>query len=136
MLRYVVSYAATLVAFLGIDFVWLNYASSNLYRPKLGDILAESPNLPVAAGFYFIYAGAIVVLAVSPALSHSNALLALGLGVVLGLAAYGTYDITNLATVRGWSATVTFIDIGWGMALTGVAATIGYFAGSLVGRGG
>lgn len=133
MVQYLVAYVATAVVFLGIDFLWLNFASTNIYRPRLGNLLLDSPNIPVAGLFYLVYSAAIVVLAVVPAQNHSSAAVALGLGLVLGAAAYGTYDITNLSTLRGWSVTVTIVDIMWGMALTGVAATAGYFAARAVG---
>ena len=42
-------------------------------------------------------------------------------------------DRTNLATIRDWSVSVTIIDILWGAALTGTAATAGYFATRLLG---
>jgi len=41
----------------------------------------------------------------------SNVLMAMGFGALLGLAAY---DINNLATIKGWSRTVTAADIVWG----------------------
>jgi uncharacterized membrane protein len=50
------------------------------------------------------------------------------MGALLGLVAYGTYDITNLSTLRGWSLTVTAIDIAWGAVLTAVASVAGYLA--------
>lgn len=125
MMHYAAAYAATALTFLGLDFLWLNYAAANLYRPRLGAILLESPNLTVAGLFYLLYSAAVVVLAVLPGHSQENAILALGLGMVLGAAAYGTYDITNLATLRNWSVTVTVIDIAWGTFLTGTSALVG-----------
>ena len=128
MLQYAVAYAATALSFVAIDYVWLNYAAANFYRPRLGAILLETPNIGIAALFYLLYCGVTVVLAVIPAANSSNMWMAFGFGALLGLAAYGTYDITNLATIRGWSVTVTLVDIVWGMLLTGVSATIGYVA--------
>ena len=46
---------------------------------------------------------------------------------VLGLVAYGTYDITNLATVRGWALGISLIDLCWGTVVTASAATGGFF---------
>ena len=46
---------------------------------------------------------------------------------LLGLVAYGTYDITNLSTLKGWSVKLAVIDIAWGTALTAVSATIGWW---------
>lgn len=126
MLRYVVAYAATAVIFFAIDFLWLSNAVG-FYRERLGELLLDKPNLGYAAGFYLLYVGGIVMLAVVPALnagSWSNAALA---GAVLGLVAYGTYDMTNLSTLRNWSLTVSLVDMAWGTALTAVSATGGYF---------
>jgi uncharacterized membrane protein len=126
MLQYAVAYAATAVSFVAIDYVWLNYIAVNFYRPRLGDILLESPNIPVAAAFYLLYCVATVVLVVIPAADNSSLLMAVGFGALFGLAAYGTYDITNLVTIKGWSLTVTAVDIAWGMLITATSATIGY----------
>ena len=52
---------------------------------------------------------------------------ALGAGALLGLVAYGTYDFTNLSTLKNWPLTLSLIDVCWGVVLTGVAATAGYF---------
>ena len=49
-------------------------------------------------------------------------------GALLGPIAYSTYDLTNLATLRGWSAKLALIDLVWGTIVTSLAATAGYFA--------
>jgi uncharacterized membrane protein len=36
-----------------------------------------------------------------------------------------TYDLTNLATLRGWPLGLSFIDTAWGCVATGLAATVG-----------
>jgi uncharacterized membrane protein len=45
-------------------------------------------------------------------------------GGVFGLVAYGTYDLTSFAILRGWPANVTIADMVWGLVLTGVTAAI------------
>jgi uncharacterized membrane protein len=90
-------------------------------------LLLDKPNLAVAGAFYLLYVGGIVVLAISPALAENNWWKALLFGAVLGLVAYGTYDITNLSTLKGWSARLSMIDLAWGTVLTAVSATIGYW---------
>jgi uncharacterized membrane protein len=72
--------------------------------------------------------GGFVILAIVPALAEGGWVKALLFGAVLGLVAYGTYDITNLSTLKGWSTRLTLIDIAWGTALTAVSATIGWWA--------
>jgi uncharacterized membrane protein len=42
--------------------------------------------------------------------------------------AFATYDLTNLATLRGWSLTMSLVDIAWGTFNTGVSATAGWLA--------
>ena len=45
--------------------------------------------------------------------------------VDLGLVAYGTYDLTNQATLRDWPAAVTAADLGWGVVSSAWAAAVG-----------
>lgn len=45
-----------------------------------------------------------------------------------------TYDLTNQATLRVWSVSITVADIAWGTTLTALAATIGYLATAGIGN--
>jgi uncharacterized membrane protein len=128
MPAFVTAYLASVVVFLAIDFVWLSTATNFFYRPQMGSLLSSQPNLVVAAAFYLVYVVGIVVFAVLPAANQGSWLMALGLGALLGLVAYGTYDITNLATIRDWPPLVTIVDLAWGTALTAVSALAGYWA--------
>ena len=125
-MTHVVAYIATAIVFLGLDALWLSRMALGMYRRELGGLLLERPNLPVAAAFYLLYVGGIVILAIAPALGDGGWPRVLLMGAVLGLVAYGTYDITNLSTLKGWSVKLAIIDIAWGTALTAVSATIGY----------
>ncbi|MBU1174434.1 MAG: DUF2177 family protein [Alphaproteobacteria bacterium] len=128
MLVFATAYAATAVCFFAFDFVWLTMATDRLYKPLLGPLLAAEPSLPVAGLFYVFYVVGLVVFAVLPAVSSGSWLMAIGLGALLGLVAYGTYDITNLATLRDWPLTVTLIDLAWGTFVSAAAALAGYAA--------
>ena len=97
-----------------------------MYRQELGSLLLDKPNLPIAGAFYLLYVVGIVVLAIVPALGEGGWIKALLMGAVLGLVAYGTYDITNLSTLKGWSVKLAVIDIAWGTALSAVSAAIGF----------
>ena len=44
---------------------------------------------------------------------------------VFGLVAYGTYNLTNMATVKGWSPSVVFVDMLWGGLLTAFSSYFG-----------
>jgi uncharacterized membrane protein len=126
--RFVIAYLATGVVFLGLDAIWLSQVGLGLYRREIGALLLEQPNLPVAGLFYLLFVAGIVLLVVQPAAADGDWLAALWMGALLGLVAYGTYDITNLSTLRGWSLTIAAIDVVWGAALTAVASLAGFLA--------
>ncbi|MGA0544140.1 DUF2177 family protein [Brevundimonas sp. VNH65] len=134
MMRAIAAIGATGVVFLILDAIWLTVVGGRLYRPILGDLLAPSVNWPAAVAFYLIYLGGIGFFAVWPALDQGQWTRAALNGAVLGLVAYATYDLTNQATLRTWSTTITLADIAWGTFVTCAAATAGYFAGRMVGR--
>ena len=110
-----------------LDAAWLSWAGPNFYRPRLGDILADSFRMMPALVFYAAYIAAIVWFAVRPGLSLGIGAAALN-GALLGAICYATYDLTNQATMRTWSSTVTVADIAWGAFATAVAAAAASFA--------
>ena len=48
-------------------------------------------------------------------------------GAIFGLVAYGTYNLTNMATIKNWSPTVVFVDMLWGALLTGTSVFLGVY---------
>ena len=125
MIKYFIAYVATAIVFFAVDFVWLSQVATKFYSERLGGLLLEKPNMVAAAIFYAIYIVGIVVFAVTPGLKSGSALMALGYGALFGFFAYATYDMTNYATLKGWSLEVVVVDIGWGIFLTGVSAALG-----------
>jgi len=97
-----------------------------LYRPILGDILLDSFNPIPAIVFYLLYVVGIVIFAVAPALRTGDWTAAIVDGALFGLFAYATYDLSNLATLKGWSMTITLVDLCWGTTVTAASATLGY----------
>ena len=69
----------------------------------------------------------VVVLVILPALNARSWEFAATRGALLGCVAYATYDLTNQATLRGWSPVITMADLVWGTTLTAVTATGAYF---------
>jgi len=131
---YLTAYAATAVAFLAVDSVWLSVMAAQLYRPLLGDMLAEDFDVVAAALFYVLYVGGIVFFAVKPALERGRAATAALNGAFFGLCAYGTYDLTNQATLKDWPTVITVADLCWGTVLTATAATVGFLLASRIAR--
>ncbi|MEO1200448.1 MAG: DUF2177 family protein [Pseudomonadota bacterium] len=128
MTLYLVAYLATAITFLAIDAIWLGLIARDFYARQLGDLMLARPKLGIAAGFYTLYILGVVVFAVMPGIRADSWLTALGLGLLLGLVAYGTYNITNMATLKDWPVTMSALDLAWGSLLTGVAALSGYVA--------
>jgi uncharacterized membrane protein len=126
MKTYLAAYFFTLVAFLVIDFIWLSTMASRLYRPAIGDLLAENFRLAPAIIFYLIYAAGLTFLAVRPALISGQWSTALLYGAAVGFIAYATYDLTNQATLKSWSTTLTVADLLWGTFVSAAAAVIGF----------
>lgn len=120
--HYAIAYVSTAVVFLVLDAIWLGTMADRLYRPAMGSILLERFALAPAVAFYLIYIAGVVVFAVTPALQSGRWTTALGYGAMLGLMAYATYDLTNQATLKDWSWTVTIADLCWGTFVTAVSA--------------
>ncbi|MCI0353610.1 MAG: DUF2177 family protein, partial [Acidobacteria bacterium] len=68
----------------------------------------------------------------SPALAAGSWKIAAARGALFGFILYAGYDLTNYATLKGWSLKAALIDIVWGTVLTASSATSGYAAGAFV----
>lgn len=109
-----------------IDAIWLSVVANKFYKDQLGPLLLEKPNMVAAVLFYVIFVVGIVVFAVLPAVAAGDWKVALGYGALLGLVAYATYDLTNLATLKGFPVKIVIVDLIWGTVLTGTVATLTY----------
>jgi uncharacterized membrane protein len=121
-MTYLVAYVAALVVFGIIDAAWLNSMGKILYRPTLGDILLTDLRIAPAIIFYLAYPIGVVVFAVMPGLRANSILVAFLSALLFGAIAYGTYDLTNYATLRNWTLQITLIDICYGALVSGIAA--------------
>jgi uncharacterized membrane protein len=119
---YLVAYLAALVVFGVIDAGWLTTMGNLIYRPLLGELLAPTVRIAPAIAFYLLYPVGITVFAALPAIRSGSLSTALILGLLFGAIAYGTYDLTNQATLRVWPLQITLIDIAYGAVASGLAA--------------
>ena len=110
-----------------IDFVWLSVVANKFYKSQIGTLLLEKPNMLAAVAFYIIYVIGIVVFVLTPALEKNSWQYAAGYGALFGLIAYATYDLTNLATLKGWTLKLVVVDLLWGAVLTGGVAVLSYW---------
>ena len=128
MTRYLAAYASTLLVMVLVDLVWLGILARPLYQRGIGHLMAEQASLPFAGLFYLMYTFGIVYLAIAPNASVPGVKAVFFAGAALGLFAYATYDLTNLAVLRGWPVWLAIIDMAWGTLITAVSAAAGKFA--------
>ncbi|MBM7328076.1 DUF2177 family protein [Brucella sp. RRSP16] len=133
MKDYLIAYLVTAVAFLAIDSVWLSNMANVFYRPVMGDMLAPGFRLAPAVVFYVIFVFGLVFFAVKPGLLAGSGTVTFVRGALLGFVAYATYDLTNQATLKNWSWTLTIADVVWGTVLSAASAYIGYWVTSRIG---
>jgi uncharacterized membrane protein len=109
-----IAYVLTLVVFLTIDLMWL------------GGFLAENVNWTAAFIFYMLYIVGIFIFCIAPATEKKSLNHAILLGALFGFFCYATYDLTNLATLKGWPSAIVYIDIVWGTFLTAAVSASGF----------
>lgn len=117
------AYVVSVVAFFCIDAVWLGIMTPLVYRPALGEVISDSPRVLPALLFYTFYALGIVALIVKPAHQLKLPMHAVVRnGAVFGALAYGTYELTNYATIAIWPLHIVVLDVIWGGIITGLVA--------------
>ncbi len=112
--------------FLVIDFIWLVFISRKLYDRELKAIKKEKINWTAAGIFYVIYIIGIVFFVIAPAVEKASISYAIFGGALFGLVAYSTYDLTNLATMKGFPLKITIIDLIWGTFVTAAVSGLTY----------
>ena len=127
MSKAVWAYIGALLAFLVLDGLWLGLLMSSTYKELLGSLMLAQPKWGPAIVFYLLYVLGVVFFVVLPALARASARRAALAGALFGLVAYGTYDMTNWATLQGWSAQLALMDMAWGGLLTCLASLLGYW---------
>ena len=125
MTKLVIAYIATMIVFFAIDFVWLTTIAQKFYQSQIGPLLLDEFRVGVAVGFYMFYLGGLIFFAVNPALKAESLATAALYGALFGFFCYATYDLTNLATLKGYTVTVAVVDMAWGTLLTGTSALLG-----------
>lgn len=113
------------LAFGVLDGIWLSFVGLPFYLEAIGEIMAYPPRIPAAALFYVGYIAGLVYFVVVPATRAGGVPRALVQGALLGAFAYGTYDLTNLATLTAFTWKLAAIDIAWGTFATAMTAAAG-----------
>ncbi len=119
-------YLAALVTLAILDALWLGVVSREFYKARLGQLLLDQPLWWAAILFYLIHAAGVAVFAVPPAVAAGTWTAAALYGALFGICVYAAYDLTNLATLRGWPMAVSLVDLAWGAVVTAVATFVAF----------
>ncbi len=131
MNRYVVLYLVTLLVIVPIDFLFLGIVAKGFFTSQVGHHLGEIKLLP-AVLFYLLYVGGTVIfVSGGTGATWQTTLL---YGALFGLFAYGTYDLTNYATLKTWGLKITLVDMAWGVFVSGAASGLACLAASRLTR--
>jgi uncharacterized membrane protein len=129
MKSFLIAIAAAAATMIAIDSVWLRTMYTRFYQPNIGHLLAEHVKYGPAVAFYAVYLTGLMLLVVMPMLKSGAGWGQVFLmSAVFGVVAYGTYDLTNHATLRDWPWIVTVVDMVWGGLLTGVVGSVAVWA--------
>ena len=128
------AYLGTLLAFCLLDFAWLGLLAPSFYQSQIGGLLLDVPRWPAVVFFYLLYIVGLVALCILPVVratgdADTDGRMKVALsGALFGLVAYGTYNLSNLATLDGWTVPVTMVDMIWGTVASAIACTSGHLA--------
>ena len=122
---HVLLYIVTAIVFLALDVVMLKKVMYPLFSSNIGPMMLEDLRMGPAAVFYLFYVVGVVWFVSIPAFNVGSVAQAFFAGAVLGALAYGTYEFTNFATLKGWTAQMVMVDVIWGAVLTGTSAAVG-----------
>lgn len=119
-------YLSTVVIFLAADVIGLRYIVKPVFDRDVAHLLADTPRYGPALVFYLFFVGALLWFVSAPALRDGTPLVTVWVGAaLLGAVGYGTYEFTNLATLRGWTWQMVATDLTWGIVLSGSSAALG-----------
>ncbi len=122
---HILLYIVTATVFLALDVIMLKKVMYPLFSSNIGPMMLEDLRMGPAAVFYLFYVVGVVWFVSIPALNVGSIAQAFFAGAVLGALAYGTYEFTNFATLKGWTAQMVMVDVIWGAVLTGTSAAVG-----------
>ncbi len=125
--KYLCIFLIILVTIFLIDLIWLRVMTPTVYEPLIGHLFDENVNYLAIVFFYIMYSIGILLLIFYPDISVESFLRLIFKSFMLGIVAYGTYELTNMATLKDWSWKIVIIDMIWGGFLTCFVSVITNF---------
>lgn len=117
-------FVATALFMLVLDLIWLSL-NADYHNTLIKSVQGSQASLRVtpAVLVYVLIPAAVLYFAVYPAKSAKEAATK---GALLGASMYGLYDLTNLASLKGWTTEMAIKDTLWGTVLCSAGAVAGF----------
>lgn len=117
-------FVATALFMLVLDLIWLSL-NADYHNTLIKSVQGSQATLRVlpALMVYVLVPAAVLYFAVYPAKSTKEAATK---GALLGASMYGLYDLTNLASLKGWTTEMAIKDTLWGTILCSAGAVAGF----------
>jgi uncharacterized membrane protein len=117
----------SLITFLLLDIVWISQVASPWMKKAVPHLMSANPNWLAAGAFYLLYLAILLILFIIPGLSQKVGYQTIAFqSFLFGLACYATYDLTNLAVMKGYPLSMALADMVWGGLVTMGTALIIY----------
>ena len=118
-------YLITALFMLAFDMIWLTLRSS-YNNSIISSVQGSLPKIRLipAALIYILIPLTVLIFAVMPSMEME---MAIARGAFLGFAMYGVYDLTNYATLNGWTLNMTVTDMAWGTFICGFTAAFAFY---------
>ncbi|MGH6648186.1 DUF2177 family protein [Aquabacterium sp.] len=125
IMKYVQIYGGIAAVMMVLDLIWLSVIAKSWYQQGIGHLMGAQPNMAIGALFYLLFPLGLTIFAVLPTADEQGWMKAALMGALFGFFAYATYDLTNLATLKGWPVGLSILDVLWGSLASGLAAGAG-----------
>ena len=101
------------IVLITLDMIWLSYFSK-----KIGSVITKIQHSPMKINTAAAVTAYAIMCVCYYFIAFENGRPNYLKGILLGLAIYGTYEFTNYATFKEWSAIIAAEDISWGLFLS------------------
>ena len=101
------------IVFILLDIIWLQY-----FTTIIGPLIEKIQNAPIKLNPYGAVLAYIIMVVAYYNLAFDGDQPNYLKSALLGLAIYGTYEMTNYATLSNWDLKVLGMDISWGIIIS------------------
>jgi uncharacterized membrane protein len=113
-------FAVSAVIFLILDALMLTFVMRPLFEVHIKDLMLDSPRYVPAVVFYLGYVAGLTYLISWPALKTDAPIIIPA--AIVGVMAYGTYELTSYTIMKAWHPTIVLVDMTWGTIATALVA--------------